>query len=152
MNKFSILWIVLIAMSCSIDKKKQGMDQARDSTMVKETNSPLDVYTLISKNGLTMRVTNWGGRIMSLMVPDKKGILGDIVLGYDSAEQYRNGNPYFGALIGRVGNRIAKGKFMLEGKERTLSINNGVNSLHGGPGGFHNVYWQAIANSLNTLE
>ncbi len=153
MNKFSILWIVLIAMSCSIDKKKQGMDQARDSTVVKKINPTLNVYTLANKNGLTMRVTNWGGRIMSLMVPDKKGILGDIVLGYDSAEQYRNGNPYFGALIGRVGNRIAKGKFSLEGKEYNLTINNGVNALHGGPRGFHNVYWEAIPSaSTNTLE
>ncbi|HMI66521.1 MAG TPA: aldose epimerase family protein [Cyclobacteriaceae bacterium] len=153
MNKFSILWIVLITMSCSIDKKKQGMDQARDSTGVKETNPTLNVYTLANKNGLTMRVTNWGGRIMSLMVPDKKGILGDIVLGYDSSEQYLNGNPYFGALIGRVGNRIAKGKFSLEGKGHNLAINNGVNALHGGPHGFHNVYWEAIPSaSTNALE
>ena len=129
------------------------MDQARDSTMVKETNSPLNVYTLTNKNGLTMRVTNWGGRIMSLMVPDKKGAMADIVLGYDSADQYRNGNPYFGALIGRVGNRIAKGKFSLEGKEYNLAINNGVNALHGGPRGFHNVYWEAIPSaSTNALE
>jgi aldose 1-epimerase len=153
MNKFSILWIALIALSCSIDKKKQGMDQARDSTGVKETSPTLNVYTLANKNGLTMHVTNWGGRIMSLMVPDKKGILGDIVLGYDSAEQYLNGNPYFGALIGRVGNRIAKGKFSFEGKEYNLAINNGVNALHGGPRGFHNVYWEAIPSiSTNALE
>src|SRR6185295_8729653 len=77
----------------------------------------------------------------------------DVVLGYDSASQYLNGNPYFGALIGRVGNRIAKGKFVLEGKEYSLNINNGVNSLHGGPRGFHNVYWQAmVAPSPNILE
>jgi aldose 1-epimerase len=138
-------------MSCSTDKKKQAMDQ--DSTTVMETNPTLNVYTLANKNGLTMRVTNLGGRIMSLMVPDKKGNLADIVLGYDSVDQYRNGNPYFGALIGRVGNRIARGKFTLEGKEYSLSINNGVNSLHGGPRGFHNVYWQVmVPPSTNILE
>jgi aldose 1-epimerase len=119
-----------------------------------ETNPTLNVYDLTNKNGLTLRVTNWGGRIMSLKVPDKNGTLADIVLGYDSADQYRNGNPYFGALIGRVGNRIAKGKFVLEGKEYSLTINNGANSLHGGPRGFHNVYWQAIvpSTSTHTLE
>jgi aldose 1-epimerase len=147
MNKFSILWIALIAMSCTTDKKKQAMDEGQDSTTVMETNPALNVYTLANKNGLTMRVTNLGGRIISLMVPDKNGTLGDIVLGYDSVDQYRNGNPYFGAMIGRVGNRIAKGKFTLEGKEYSLSINNGVNSLHGGPRGFHNVYWQAMVSS-----
>jgi aldose 1-epimerase len=153
MNKFSILWIVLMAVSCSIDKKKDVMDQAQDSTKVNETTPTLNVYTLTNKNGLTLRVTNWGGRIMSLLVPDKKGTLADIVLGYDSADQYRNGNPYFGALIGRVGNRIAKGKFSLEGKEYDLTINNGVNSLHGGPRGFHNVYWQGVpSKSTNALE
>jgi aldose 1-epimerase len=154
MNKFSILWIALITMSCSTDKKKLAMDEAQDSTPVMETNPTLNVYDLTNKNGLTMRVTNWGGRIMSLKVPDKNGTLADIVLGYDSADTYLKGNPYFGALIGRVGNRIAQGKFRLEGKEYNLTINNGVNSLHGGPRGFHNVYWQAIipSDSTNTLE
>ena len=128
------------------------MDQAQDSTSVMEANTTLKVYTLSNKNGLTMRVTNLGGRIMSLNVPDKNGTLADIVLGYDSADQYRNGNPYFGALIGRVGNRIANGKFKLEGKEYALTINNGVNSLHGGPRGFHNVFWQAIVPSASTLQ
>jgi len=119
-----------------------------------EANPALTVYTLVNKNGLTLRVTNLGGRIISLTVPDKRGTLGDIVLGYDSVEQYRSGNPYFGALIGRVGNRIAKGKFILEGKEYSLSINNGANSLHGGPRGFHNVYWNGTvpSGSTNALE
>ena len=89
MNKFSFLWIALITLSCSIDKKKQAMDQAQDSTMVMETNPTLNVYTLTNKKGLTMRVTNLGGRIMSLMVPDKNGKLADVVLGYDSAPNTR---------------------------------------------------------------
>ncbi len=101
------------------------------------------VYSLQNKNGLKMSVTNFGGRIISFWVPDKNGSMGNIVLGYDSVSQYLTGNPYFGAMIGRYGNRIAKGKFSLEGKEYQLATNNGANALHGGPKGFHNQYWQA---------
>jgi aldose 1-epimerase len=103
--------------------------------------SKLQLYSLTNKQGLKMEVINLGGKIKSLSVPDKNGVLGDIVLGYDSIGQYPGGNLYFGAMIGRYGNRIAKGKFSLEGKEYQLAVNNGVNALHGGPKGFHNVYW-----------
>lgn len=102
----------------------------------------LQTYTIKNNNGLAMTVTNYGGKIVSLWVPDKNGKLGDIVLGYDSVNQYPSGNPYFGAMIGRYGNRIANGKFSLDGREYSLSRNNGKNSLHGGPNGFHNVYWR----------
>lgn len=100
------------------------------------------VDTLINKNGMMVTITPYGGKIISLLVPDKNGMLGDVVLGYDTADQYIKGNPYFGALIGRYGNRIAKGKFSLEGTDYQLKTNNGVNALHGGPGGFHNVNWR----------
>jgi len=100
------------------------------------------VDTLINKNGMMVTITPYGGKIISLLVPDKNGKLNDVVLGYDTPDQYINGNPYFGALIGRYGNRIAKGKFLLEGTEYQLKTNNGANALHGGPGGFHNVYWR----------
>ena len=99
------------------------------------------VYSLKNTNGLKMTVSNFGGRILSLWVPDKMGVPGDIVLGYDSVDEYLNGNPYFGALIGRYGNRIANGKFTLDGVDYNLATNNGSNALHGGPGGFHNVFW-----------
>ncbi len=98
-----------------------------------------------------MSVTNFGGRIVSLWVPDKNGTPGNIVQGYDSVKKYLTGNPYFGAMIGRYGNRIAKGKFTLNGTEYKLPINNGVNSLHGGPKGFHNVYWEIKPDS-SSLE
>ena len=77
-------------------------------------STQLSVYSLQNENGLTMSVTNLGGKIISLWVPDKDGTLGNIVLGYDSIKRYLKGNPYFGAIIGRYGNRIAKGKFLLE--------------------------------------
>jgi len=107
--------------------------------------SPVDSlksYALSNSHGVSMNVTNYGGRIISLLVPDKNGKLGDVVLGYDSLRQYLNGNLYFGAMIGRYGNRIANGKFSLNGKEFQLAKNNGANALHGGPGGFHKVYWK----------
>ena len=103
----------------------------------------LPTWDFKNDNGMYMQVTNFGGRITRLQVPDKNGDKIDVVLGFDSLDYYLNENPYFGALIGRFGNRIAKGKFSLDGKEYTLAKNNGENSLHGGPSGFHNVLWMA---------
>lgn len=104
----------------------------------RETN----LYVL--KNGdVTLAITNYGGRIVSLLTPDKNGTPGDVVLGFGSIDGYLNAHEvYHGALIGRVGNRIAKGKFSVDSVEYSLPLNNGVNHLHGGPGGFHNVLWE----------
>lgn len=102
---------------------------------------PVNSYTLRNANGCEARVLNYGGIVQSLKVPDKNGQLGDIVLGHDNFEPYRTNSPYFGALIGRYGNRIAKGKFTLDGQTYTLAQNNGVNNLHGGPIGFDKVIW-----------
>jgi len=102
-----------------------------------------DVYlfTLTNKNGLTVKITDYGGIVTSLLVPDKNGKLGDIVLGFDNIESYLAGHPYFGAIIGRYGNRIAAGKFSLNGKEYKLAVNDGENHLHGGLIGFDKVIW-----------
>lgn len=99
------------------------------------------LYTMINKNGVEMRVMNYGGIITHLFVPDRDGKMEDVVLGYDSLKGYVDNNPYFGSLIGRFGNRIAKGKFSLDDKEYSLAVNNGPNHLHGGIKGFHAVYW-----------
>ncbi len=106
---------------------------------------PTNLYFL--KNGsIEAAITNYGGRIVGLCTPDKTGAMGDIVLGFSSIDGYLGAKETFhGALIGRVGNRIAKGKFTLDGQEYTLPCNNGVNHLHGGPGGFHNVVWDVKA-------
>ncbi|MEI6433387.1 MAG: aldose epimerase family protein [Bacteroidota bacterium] len=101
------------------------------------------LYTLDNKNGAKVSITNYGGIITSIMVPDKNDKMGDIALGYDSLEQYIANNPYFGAIVGRYANRIAKGKFTLNGKVYQLAINNGKNSLHGGIKGFDKVVWDA---------
>jgi aldose 1-epimerase len=100
-------------------------------------------YTLTNKNGMEARIINFGGTLVSLKVPDRAGKLADVVLGYDTLEEYAAGTNYFGATIGRYGNRIAHGKFTLDGVKYTLAQNNGENSLHGGAKGFNKVVWTA---------
>jgi aldose 1-epimerase len=101
------------------------------------------LYTLKNKNGMVAQITNFGAKIVSIYVPDTKGNFADIVLGYESIEDYINGNPYFGALCGRYANRIANGKFVIDGVTYHLPVNNGPNSLHGGPEGFNNQVFDA---------
>lgn len=104
---------------------------------------PTALYTLRNKNGLTVQVTNFGAKIVSIFVPDARDNFADIVLGYDSIEGYITGNPYFGAICGRYANRIALGKFKIDNIEYQLPVNNGANSLHGGPEGFNNQMFDA---------
>ena len=108
----------------------------------------VQLFTLTNANGAKATISNFGGTLTSLLVPDKDGKMGDVILGFDNVSGYqspefRKSNPYFGALIGRYGNRIAKGKFTLEGKAHTLATNNGANTLHGGKVGFDRVIWNA---------
>jgi aldose 1-epimerase len=104
---------------------------------------PTALYTLKNKKGAIAQITNFGAKIVSIYVPDRKGNMADIVLGYESIEGYIKGNPYFGAICGRYANRIANGKFTIDGKEYQLPVNNGPNSLHGGPEGFNNQVFDA---------
>jgi aldose 1-epimerase len=114
---------------------------------------PTDLYVLKNHNGMEAAITNYGGRLVSLVVPDKNGKMTDIVVGFNSVEGYQKSTePYFGATIGRYGNRIAKGKFSLEGKQYQISINNGVNTLHGGKKGFQDVVWDADQLNDSTLQ
>jgi aldose 1-epimerase len=100
------------------------------------------LYILKNKQGSSAAITNYGARLVSLLVPDKKGILTDVVLGYDSIGKYiHQPNTYFGAIVGRYGNRIARGRFRLNGKQYSLATNDGPNSLHGGKKGFDAVVW-----------
>jgi aldose 1-epimerase len=103
----------------------------------------VELYTLRNTHAVEVRITNYGGIVTRLLVPDGDGIPGDIVLGYDSLSSYLAGSPYFGAIVGRYGNRIARGRFVLDGTEYTLARNNGENHLHGGLKGFDKVVWQA---------
>ena len=99
--------------------------------------------TLTNRRGAEVKITNYGGIITSLKVPDRKGNRDDIVLGFDNLDAYLKGSPYFGAIIGRYANRIAKGRFTLNGHQYTLAVNNGENHLHGGIKGFDKVVWTA---------
>lgn len=101
----------------------------------------VDLYTLRNIHGVEARITNYGGIVVSLKVPDRKGKFDDVVLGFNDFEPYLTNGPYFGALIGRYGNRIAKGRFTLSGVEYKLAVNNGENHLHGGIKGFDKVIW-----------
>ena len=119
----------------------------------KEKYNGIELYTLENSNGLVTQITNYGGRVVSLWVPDKNGNFEDIVLGFDNIEGYKNSNEkYFGALIGRYGNRIQNGQFKIDKMTYNLATNNGENHLHGGPKGFHEVVWSANQIDGQTLE
>ncbi len=118
----------------------------REQSLMKEPFGIVDgsrvfLYTLRNASGMEARITNYGGIIVSLKVPDRNGNPGDVVLGYDSLSSYVKATPYFGCLIGRYGNRIAGGRFLLGGTEYTLAKNDGPNQLHGGNKGFDKVVW-----------
>ncbi|MEA2705274.1 MAG: aldose 1-epimerase, partial [Gemmatimonadaceae bacterium] len=102
-----------------------------------------ELFTITNRHGIQVRLTNYGGIITSLRTPDRSGRLDDIVLGYDSLAGYVRNSPYFGAIVGRYGNRIARGTFTLDGTTYKLAVNNGPNSLHGGLRGFDKVIWAA---------
>lgn len=103
----------------------------------------VNLYTLKNKNGMIAKITNYGGIVTSLLVPDKDGNQDDVTLGFDNLQAYLDGHPYFGCIVGRYGNRIAKGKFELEGVEYNLAKNNDENHLHGGEIGFDKKIWDA---------
>jgi len=104
---------------------------------------PVELFTLTNPAGIEVRAISYGGIILSLKTPDRNGVPGDIVLGYDDLAGYLRETPYFGAIIGRYGNRIANGRFTLDGETHTLAQNNGPNHLHGGMVGFDKVVWAA---------
>jgi aldose 1-epimerase len=110
---------------------------------ISESGKNVEIYTLTNLSGAEVKFTTFGGRIVSLKVPDKNGKFDDIVLGYDNLKDYLDDKTFFGAIIGRYGNRIAKGKFSLNKKEYELAKNDRENHLHGGINGFHKVIWKA---------
>ena len=101
------------------------------------------LYTLTNANGMVVKIITYGGIVTEMHVPDKAGKMADVVLGFDNLDGYLDKSPFFGAIAGRVANRIAKGKFTLDGKEYTLAVNNGPNALHGGKKGFDKEVWKA---------
>jgi aldose 1-epimerase len=110
--------------------------------------TPVDLYVLTNSNGMVAKIMSYGVTVTELHVPDAAGKVEDVVLGFDDLDGYLKGHPFFGCIAGRVANRIAKGRFTLDGKEYKLAVNNGPNSLHGGKKGFDKVVWTGEAHRL----
>ena len=143
-----VLGAGLVAAGCGGDTASEGTirDQIRiirDDFGTTADGRLVDMFTLRNGNGMEMKVLTYGGIIMSLKTLDRDGVADDIVLGHDSVAAYEANSPYFGSLIGRVGNRIANGRFTLDGKAYALAQNNGPNHLHGGVKGWDKVVWTA---------
>jgi len=135
--------LLLSMIACAPKNQKNKVDRMdKNFKMIELSNA----------KGMKVKITNFGGKIMSILVPDKTGNPGEVVLGYDTPEEYQDGNLYFGALIGRYANRIAKGKFSLNGHEYSLACNNGDNHLHGGIIGYNNVFWDVIETNRQMLK
>jgi aldose 1-epimerase len=138
----SLLFIVATLFLCTvvIDAQAKVTKESFGKTAAGEN---VDIFTLTNRKGMEAKITNYGGIVVSLTAPDRNGKFGDVVLGFNDLDSYLKGHPYFGALIGRYGNRIAKGRFTLDGVEYKLAVNNGENHLHGGIKGFDKVVWSA---------
>jgi aldose 1-epimerase len=152
MNPFSLVAIpmaVWLSATVALGAPESSKEKRMQAPVQKSTYGKLpdgtviDLYTLTNAKGVVAKIITYGAIMTELHVPDRNGKLGDIVLGFDNLDQYLAGHPFFGSTIGRVANRIAKGKFTLDGKSYTVATNNGPNHLHGGLKGFDKVVWQA---------
>ncbi len=152
MRKPIAFWLLVFLAFSLTAATTSGRDQQTMSPTIfgkLQDGREVHKYTLTNKAGASAEIIDYGAILVSLRVPDRHGKLGDVVLGYDNVQAYANGTAYFGAIVGRYGNRIGKGKFKLDGKEYQLTINDGANHLHGGKIGFSKVLWEvkSFANS-----
>ena len=145
---------VVLLSGCSSQKESAVAAEKPAKTNWGKTpdGQSVELYTLANAKGAEARIATYGGTVVSLKVPDRSGAMGDVVAGFDNLEGYLKPPPYFGAIIGRYGNRIGKGRFSLNGTEYTLAKNNGENHLHGGVRGFDKRVWTAKALSPQSLE
>lgn len=142
LNRNLFFALLLLLVSVAIATAQTGI--TKESFGKTADGQSVDIYTLTNRHGMKARITNYGGIVVSLTAPDREGRYADVALGYNDLDSYlKPPFPYFGALIGRYGNRIAKGRFTLDGVEYKLAVNNGENSLHGGIKGFDKVVWTA---------
>jgi aldose 1-epimerase len=138
---FATLFILSLAMQQTPQQERSPVTVAPFGRM--PDGKAVEVYTLRNARGMEVRAITYGAIIQSIRVPDRSGQLGDVTLGYDSLSGYLTDSPYFGAVVGRYANRIARGRFTLGGKTYQLATNNGLNHLHGGLKGFDKVVWEA---------
>ncbi len=146
-------WVVLVSLtatmfcSCTKGQPAAGAGAGKATIEVKPfgkaDGQDVQLYTLTNAKGMKAQITNYGAIVTSLTAPDKNGKFDDIVMGYDNLDAYVKNSPYFGAIVGRYGNRIGKGKFTIDGKEYSVTVNDGANHLHGGKKGFNKVVWQS---------
>lgn len=132
--------IILLALTLVVSgcKPKPATPKSLDEiSWGKDGDKEVKLFTLTNKNGMEVKITNFGAIITSIVVPDRNGKMENVVLGFENLEGYQGEHPYFGSLVGRYGNRIALGKFSLDGNTYSLAVNNGVNHLHGGIKGFN---------------
>src|ERR1044071_2965036 len=141
---------VLFCAGCTTPHK-EVRPTAPDSHMTKIEESdwgktpegdPVKLFTLTNSKGMVVKITSYGAIVTEIRVPDRNGRIGNVVLGFDNLDSYLKGHPFFGAIAGRVANRIAKGRFQLNGKEYKLAVNNAPKNLHGGVKGFDKVVWK----------
>ena len=141
----SLLAVILVVACLPVfAQQKQSFGKTKDGTEV-------FVYTLKNKPGMEARITNFGGVVLSLTAPDRSGKMADVILGFDKPADYEKVGPYFGALVGRYGNRIGNAEFKLDGKAYHLAKNNGPNTLHGGNVGFDKRVWTMKSSTPNSL-
>jgi aldose 1-epimerase len=150
----AVSFLYLVSASAAAADKPTGSDAQKGEWAVSVSKlyfgktadgQDVDVVILENRHGMIAKIITYGGIVTELDAPDRDGKMGDVVLGFDALKGYLAGHPYFGAIVGRVANRVAKGRFTLDGKEYKLAINNGPNSLHGGEKGFDKVVWKAEA-------
>lgn len=158
-NSFLLFVLTVLLFSCQSDGNKKVAEKVdlpdpqegltiTSKVFGQTPDGTAYLYTLTNKNGMKVDISNYGGIVVSLEVPDRNGAMADVVLGFDSLSGYTSSaNPYFGGIIGRYGNRIAKGRFSLNGEKYTLAKNNDANHLHGGVKGFDKVMWNAKETS-----
>ena len=155
---FAVMAVCMLLSCGGKNEKGAATEEATLSGLMKSDfvsevdGKPTALYVLKNKNGAEACITNYGGRLVSVMVPDKNGKMTDVVLGYDNIGQYVQSDGNYGALIGRYGNRINQGKFTLDDIEYTLPQNNGAHCLHGGPQGYHARMWDAKQLNDQALE
>jgi len=150
-NQLSIISLLFLFVFCTYNSKEEFVLKASD--FQKTIDGKVTNLYLLKNDKIKVYITNYGGRIVSLLAPDRYGKMGDVVLGFKSIDDYLSANgPYHGALIGRVGNRVAKGKFTLDSKTYSLPINNNENHLHGGPEGFNNQVWEVKAVDQSSIS
>ncbi len=150
----SLLVLSTLIYSCQVKTATESLNytEIRKAFQSEVNGKPVDLYLLENANGMKVTITNYGGKIVHMIVPDKEGELVDVNLGYDNLDGYlKTSEIYFGSLIGRYGNRIAGGKFTIDSVEYTLAQNNGPNNLHGGKVGFNNVVWDVKSSSPKSI-